>query len=45
MVVFFAWKKERIIELWQIKECGETSEKLRVCMDEVYAYHNAKLSR
>lgn len=26
-------------------KCGETSEKLRVCMDEVYLYHNAKLSR
>ena len=53
VVLFFADKLAQSVgcdfnvfpEYMEIKECGETSEKLRVCMDEVYLYYNAKLSR
>lgn len=53
VILFFADKLAQLVgcdfnvfpEYMEIKECGETSEKLRVCMDEVYTYHNAKLSR
>lgn len=53
VILFFADKLAQSVgcdfnvfpEYMEIKKCGETSEKLRVCMDEVYAYHNAKLSR
>ena len=53
VILFFADKLAQLVgcdfnvfpEYMEIKECGETSEKLRVCMDEVYTYHNPKLSR
>lgn len=53
VVLFFADKLAQSVdcdfnvfpEYMDIREYGETSEKLRVCMNEVYLYHNAKLSR
>ena len=32
-------------EYMEIRECGATGERLRVCMEEVYTYHNARLLR
>lgn len=32
-------------EYMEIRECGATGEKLKECMEEVYLYHNVRLSR
>ena len=53
VVLFFADKLAQSVgcdfnvfpKYMEIKECGETGENLRACMDGVYLFHNAKLSR
>lgn len=53
VVLFFADKLAQSVgcdfnvfpEYMEIRECGATGEKLRVCMDEVYEYHILRLPR
>lgn len=53
VILFFADKLAKSIdcdfnvfpEYMEIRECGATGERLRGCMREVYAYHNARLLR
>lgn len=53
VVLFFADKLAQSVgcdfnvfpEYMEIRECGATGEKLKECMEEVYLYHNVRLSR